>query len=182
MTPKVRIYERQIKSNIVDLQQTCLGNILNFSFFKKQAIPTSFPFVFDSSNKHYNFTANKCEKCPSTIWCWDSNPRPSEYESPPITTRPGLPPNRFDNVQCSFSLSKWQMQYLRSQLVSIRLIYMASPLGNKESEKQTDFIQKYHNLFLRNSQKVNSIQSYNSGQGYGKLLLEMKDNLLVTQF
>ena len=109
------------------------------------------------------FTTNKCEKCPSSIRCWDSNPRPSEYESPPITTRPGLPPNRFDNVKCSFSLSKGQMQYLRSQLVSIRLIYMASPLGNKESEKQTDFIQKYHNLFLRNSQKVNSIQSYNSG-------------------
>ena len=23
---------------------------------------------------------------------WDSNQRPSEHESPPITTRPGLPP------------------------------------------------------------------------------------------
>ena len=24
--------------------------------------------------------------------CWDSKPRPPEHESPPITTRPGLPP------------------------------------------------------------------------------------------
>ena len=38
------------------------------------------------------FTTSICEKCPSSIWCWDSNPRPSGDESPPITTRPGLPP------------------------------------------------------------------------------------------
>ena len=45
------------------------------------------------SNKHYKFfTTNICEKCPSSIWCRDSNPRPLESESPPITTRPGLPP------------------------------------------------------------------------------------------
>ena len=30
-------------------------------------------------------------KFPSSIWCWDSNSQPSERESPPITTRPGLP-------------------------------------------------------------------------------------------
>ena len=28
------------------------------------------------------------KKCLSSIRCWDSNPRPSEDESPPITTRP----------------------------------------------------------------------------------------------
>ena len=37
------------------------------------------------------FAANKCEKCPSSKQCWDSNPRPLEHTSPPITTRPGLP-------------------------------------------------------------------------------------------
>ena len=26
------------------------------------------------------------------MWHWDSNPRPSDHESPPITTRQGLPP------------------------------------------------------------------------------------------
>ena len=30
------------------------------------------------------------KKCPSSIWCRDSNPQPLEYKSPPITTRPGL--------------------------------------------------------------------------------------------
>ena len=28
----------------------------------------------------------------SSIQCWDLNPRPLDHESPPITTRPGLPP------------------------------------------------------------------------------------------
>ena len=32
------------------------------------------------------FTTNLCEKCLSSILFWDSNPRPSENESPPITT------------------------------------------------------------------------------------------------
>ena len=31
------------------------------------------------------------KKCPSSMWCQDSNPLPSEYKSPPITTSPGLP-------------------------------------------------------------------------------------------
>ena len=45
------------------------------------------------SNKHYNFYNNICEKCPSSIRYWDLNPRPLGLESPPITTRPGLPPS-----------------------------------------------------------------------------------------
>ena len=40
-----------------------------------------------------NLTTNKCEKCPSSIWRRDSNSQPSDYESPPWTTRPGLPPS-----------------------------------------------------------------------------------------
>ena len=31
-------------------------------------------------------------KRPSSILCRDSNSQPSDYESPPLTTRPGLPP------------------------------------------------------------------------------------------
>ena len=42
---------------------------------------------------------------PSSILRWDSNPQPSEHESPPITTRRGLPPTRF--LPCAaFELSK----------------------------------------------------------------------------
>ena len=42
------------------------------------------------STKVKKFTAIKYEKCPSSIQCWYSNPRPSECESSPITTSTGL--------------------------------------------------------------------------------------------
>ena len=49
--------------------------------------------VFSTNNTI--FTTNQCEKmsCPSSIRRRDSNPRPLDHESPPITTRSGLPPN-----------------------------------------------------------------------------------------
>ena len=37
------------------------------------------------------FTANKCEKCISSIQCRDLNSQHLKHESPPITTRLGLP-------------------------------------------------------------------------------------------
>ena len=48
-----------------------------------------FIFVFTITSI---FTTNICAKCPSNLRCWDSNARPSEHKSPPITTRPGLQP------------------------------------------------------------------------------------------
>ena len=36
------------------------------------------------------FPTKRREKCPSSIHCWDSNPRPSQYDSPPIATWQGL--------------------------------------------------------------------------------------------
>ena len=64
-------------------------------FFLNGPTPASFIVYF------WSFQANiisilqqlNVEKCPSSIRCPDSNPQPSEYECPPITTRPGLTPN-----------------------------------------------------------------------------------------
>ena len=62
-------------------------------FFKNGPTLASFCFFRSfQTNIITIFTANMCEKCPSNIQCWDSNPRPLEHESLPITTRPGLPP------------------------------------------------------------------------------------------
>ena len=67
-----------------------------------------FPFIFVFfNNKHFNFKTNKCKKCPSSIWCWDSNPQRSEHQPLPITTRPGLPPN------CCFILLPIGMYFLQ---------------------------------------------------------------------
>ena len=51
------------------------------------------------------FTANICEKCLSSLRCWDSNSQPLEHQSPPITTRPGLPPFQ---IFVNFSLHRKQ--------------------------------------------------------------------------
>ena len=89
-----------VKSSLVKLETTCaailsplvsvLCIIQPIRVFLKMGHPRPLSrFIFVFSNKHYN-SKNKC---------WDSNPRPSEHESPPITTRPGFPPIRvFYNI------------------------------------------------------------------------------------
>ena len=68
----------------------------NVPAFKKiGANPASFSFIFGLFKKTIQFfTTNQCKKmsCPSSKRYWNLNPWPSERESPPITTRPGLPP------------------------------------------------------------------------------------------
>ena len=39
-------------------------------------------------------------KYPSSIRRRDSNSQPSDYESPPFTTRPGLPPKYYEMLKC----------------------------------------------------------------------------------
>ena len=44
------------------------------------------------------------KKCPSSIWCRESISQHLEHEYPPITTRPGLPPNHV-NLKTSHTYS-----------------------------------------------------------------------------
>ena len=62
------------------------------SFFNKWAIPCLFLFIFGLFQTNINTILQQIhvKKCPSSIRHRESNPRPSERESPPITTRPGL--------------------------------------------------------------------------------------------
>ena len=70
--------------------------IISLSFFQKSffkwAILACFSIYFRPFKHTIQvFATNECEKM-SIHWCWESNARPLEHESPPITTRPGLPP------------------------------------------------------------------------------------------
>ena len=63
------------------------------ALFLKKGYPRPLFRLFSSFQTNItNLTTDISEKCPSSIWCRDSNPQPSEQESPPLTTRPGLPP------------------------------------------------------------------------------------------
>ena len=56
--------------------------------FCKLAIPGLFLIYFHLLKQTLRFLQQiYVKKCPSSIWCQDSNPRPSEHESPTITAR-----------------------------------------------------------------------------------------------
>ena len=58
------------------------------TFFKMGQPRPLFRLFSVFSNKHYKFLQQiYVKKCPSSIWCRDSNPQPSQREYPPITTR-----------------------------------------------------------------------------------------------
>ena len=64
-----------------------------FNLFKKWAIPGLFFIYFRLFvHKLQILQQINVKKCPSSKQCRDSNSRPLEYESPPITTTPGLQP------------------------------------------------------------------------------------------
>ena len=64
---------------------------LSHNNFFKWANPGLFFRLFSSFQTNTTIlTTNKCEKCPSGIWHRDSNSQPSDYKSPPLTTRTGL--------------------------------------------------------------------------------------------
>ena len=65
--------------------------------------PRSFFHVFLSFQTNITIlTPNKYEICPSSIRRWDSNSQPSDSESPPLTTRPGLPPDHLKSLTTKF--------------------------------------------------------------------------------
>ena len=67
---------------------------MNVVLLKNGPTPASFLFIFCLFIQTMQFLQQiYVRKYPSSIQCWDSNPRLSERESLPITTRPGLPPS-----------------------------------------------------------------------------------------
>ena len=78
-------------ANIVENDDIWKRRFGRIAFFNSPS-PILFSFIFGLC-KQTNYTIlQKMTKCPYSIQCYDLNPIPPEHESPPITTRPGLPP------------------------------------------------------------------------------------------
>ena len=80
-------------------------------FFKKWPTLVSFSFIIVLFKQTLQFLQQiNVKKCSSSIWHQDSNSQPSDCESPPLTTRPGLPP-RQDKVYLILSkkIRSWQV-------------------------------------------------------------------------
>ena len=95
-------------------------------------------FLVYSKNIITIFTTNICEKCPSSIGSWDLNPRPLEHESPPVTTRPGLPP---------FHTLVWQECFNEEVIIHLSFFQVKQPCFKMqhlvvEQQKQLSLFQK----------------------------------------
>ena len=107
-------YMSQFKYYLIKASMVCLGFEPGAAEWKAQTNPVSYSgtqlsivlkmgqsrplfrlFSFFSNNHQNNFYNKSMWKNinPSSIRRRDSNPRPFEHESSPITTRPGLPPS-----------------------------------------------------------------------------------------
>ena len=90
------------KSDIERVRTRLTLTVARLYCLVKMGQPRPLFHLFSSLQTHITIlTTNKCEKYPSSIWCWDSNSRPSDDESTHITTRAGLSPKR----GLSYSLS-----------------------------------------------------------------------------
>ena len=103
---------------------------------KNGPTPASFHLFSVFSNKHYNFLQQiDVKKCRSSIWCWDSNPL--EYESLPITTRPGLPPWLIIFVS---SASFWLVRRLVDFIIERELIQLLTVSSSRIEMSQCLFV------------------------------------------
>ena len=59
-------------------------------FSKNGPSSALFLFIFVLFQTNNTFTTNNVKKMSTNIGCWDLNPRPSDCESHPTTTRPGV--------------------------------------------------------------------------------------------
>ena len=73
--------------------------------------------MFFQTNIITIFRTNQFEKCPSSIQCWDSNPRPLKHKSSPVENRPGL-----QLMFCSFLSHVCSSIFLSLPLSSYRFI------------------------------------------------------------
>ena len=71
-------------ANLIYTHLSKLGSILVLKIVNPR--PLSFRLF------KQNYTTKIFDKCPFSIKNWELNPRPSKHDSPPITTRSGLPP------------------------------------------------------------------------------------------
>ena len=83
---------RQFSSRPSLLSELRLVDHVVVIFLKKVAHPRPLFRLFSSFQTNITICAtNKCEKCPSSVWFGDLNPRPLDHESSLMTTRPWLP-------------------------------------------------------------------------------------------
>ena len=86
--------------------------------------------------------------CPSSIRCRDSNPRPLECESPPITTRPGLPP-KFGSLKKKFKKCQCHLMSNDVECLSIKILRFSCDRRETFSPLNIVFLKREISQFCR---------------------------------
>ena len=108
--------------------------------------PTSFYLSLSFRTHITSFTANECEICPSSKRWRELNSRPLEYESPPITTRPGLLPwccVTLWSLLCASLFYVLRQERLQIPFYSQTLFRIAS----KTADIKTGYAYLWHQMF-----------------------------------
>ena len=129
--------------------------IIAIILFKIWANPDLFFHLFlVFSIKIYKFLQQiYVKKCQSTTRCQDLNPQPSECESPPITTRPGLPPHCYYSFLYVFtSVSLLMLACLPSCLLHSSSLSLQRPIITLEVKRwfsSLEFLPKVFQTIIR---------------------------------
>ena len=104
--------------------------IIYTTFFKKMGHPRPLFHLISvfSKTNNPNFTTNYCKKCQSSIQRQDLNSQPSDYESPPLITRPGLPLYSHNFFYTASMICLW---YYRVEPVSKQPARFPCPLARR---------------------------------------------------
>ena len=106
-------------------------------FLKNGSSSASFLFIFSLFEQTIEMLQQiNVKKCPSSIRCWDLISQPLEYQSSPITTRPGLPPSispNFDLTEkATNSISNKNYRILILSLLRRKSRFLTKKLLNAE--------------------------------------------------
>ena len=105
------------------------------SVFKNGPTQASFSFIFGLFKQiSLQFLQQiYVKKCPSSLQCQDLNPRPSEHEFLPITTRPGLPPS-YSNVRSGHCRHVTRTSCRLTVITSVKGIFPLEQLQQDEED------------------------------------------------
>ena len=109
---------------------------LNLMFFKKMGQPRPLLLFIFGLFKQISLQFLQqiyVKKCPSSLQCQDLNPRPSEHEFLPITTRPGLPPS-YSNVRSGHCRHVTQTSCRLTVITSVKGIFPLEQLQQDEED------------------------------------------------
>ena len=133
-------------------------SVLYTMFFLKMGNPRPLFRLFSSFQANITILkTNKCEKCPSSIRCWDLNSQTMEHESPPIS--PGLPPQSFSMALTLYICNVFSNFFSISAMFFLFFLYLHCQVHMLESQIHQKIKMNISNLILPKCTKTGQVRT-----------------------